>query len=235
MVPNFINIVSSPTISQTYLKVRKIDVFNFLRQNDDLKKFNEILTYTNLLMDSASGIIEDHPLLDVVRLLGRPLQTQYLTQILFNERIESDKVPQIDCDHFMFGLYDKITVDGKTTLDVIERIEGLEKEVMLGRDLVLPWPWNRDRSINSIVNIGRKRPMGEWKQDFSNHRVTLWLPMGIAWVGGGNHSIAAGIIKATGKITPDYIYDISKVYDYVYCDGKNYIRKTNYKKSIEKK
>ena len=122
-------------------------MFNFLRQNDDLKKFNEILTYANLLMDSASGITEDHPLLDVVRLLGRPLQTQYLTQILFNERIESDKVPQIDCEHFMFGLYDKITTDGKTAIDVIERVESSNREVVLGRDLVLPWPWNRECKI----------------------------------------------------------------------------------------
>ena len=200
-------------------------MLNFLRQNDDLKKFNEILHYTNLLMEKSSEIIEEHPILDVVRLLGRPIQTQYLTQILFNERIEADKVPLIDCSLLMFGLYEQITADGRTAYDVIEHVEDIDKEVKLGRDLVLPCPWNRERSIDCIINIGKNRAMGEWTQDFSNHKVTLWLPMGIAWVGGGNHSIAAGIVKATGKIKPEYIYDISRVYDYVYCDGKNYIRK----------
>lgn len=199
-------------------------MFDFLRRNGSIKKFEKILTYAQLLADMANGITENHPLLDVVRILGRPLQTQYLTQILFTERLAQD-VPAIDWRHFMFGIYDEITVDGKITLDLMEQIEDVEKEIILGRDLILPCPWDRARSINSLVNIGKNRIMGEWKQDFLNHDVTLWLPMGIAWVGGGNHSIAAGIIKSTGKIKPEYIYDIRKVYDYVYCDGKNYIRK----------
>jgi hypothetical protein len=44
-------------------------------------------------------------------------------------------------------------------------------------------------------------------------------------VGGGNHSITAGIIHAQGKIKPEETYDISRVYKYVVCDGVEYKRK----------
>jgi hypothetical protein len=49
--------------------------------------------------------------------------------------------------------------------------------------------------------------------------------MGIAWVGSGNHSISAGIIQGKCHIIPENVYDISNVYEYVYCDGVNYYRK----------
>jgi sulfite reductase beta subunit-like hemoprotein len=49
--------------------------------------------------------------------------------------------------------------------------------------------------------------------------------MGIGWVHGGNHSIATGIVQGEGEITPDSVYDISEVYQYVYTDGEYYITK----------
>ena len=73
--------------------------------------------------------------------------------------------------------------------------------------------------------IGQGRRLKQWRQDDNNHHVELWLPMGIAWVYGGNHSISAGIIQGRGEIIPRHVYDISEVYDYVYCDGVNYYRK----------
>lgn len=200
-------------------------MFGFLKRREDLKKYNNILRYAHSLIDEANVIIEDHPILDVVRLLGRPLQTHNLTQILFKDRVELGKVPRVCPENFILGFYEKVTVKGMRFCDLVERKEDSDKEVILGRDLILPWPWSRERSINSIVNIGKGRSMGKWQQDVANHRVILWLPMGIAWVDGGNHSIAAGIIKMQGKIKPDYTYDISNIYKYVYCDGKNYIRK----------
>lgn len=100
-----------------------------------------------------------------------------------------------------------------------------EKVISLNRDLVLPWSWKKPRSVTCIAEIGKGRRSGEWRQDHNNHYVNLWLPMGIAWVGSGNHSISAGIIQGEGHITPENVYDISNVYEYVYCDGVNYYRK----------
>ena len=89
----------------------------------------------------------------------------------------------------------------------------------------MPWPWEKNRLVSSISSIGKGRLWGEWQQDNLNHLVELWLPMGIAWVHGGNHSIATGIIQGHGQIKPEYIYDISEIYNFVYCDGLFYRRK----------
>ena len=126
----------------------------------------------------------------------------------------------------LFGRRDLISATGKTFEDLKLELE-ITREIHLGRDLVLPWPWRRTRLINSISRLGEGRVWGSWKQDFGNHRIELWLPLGISWVTSGNHSIAIGIIQCSGKLKPDYIYDISKMYDYVYCDGRNYIGKEN--------
>jgi len=88
--------------------------------------------------------------------------------------------------------------------------------------LVLPWPWHRKRLINAVSRIGKGREWGSWKQD-SNHGIELWLPLGIAWVHSGNHSIATGIIQCSGTVKPNRVYDISKIYDYVHCNGKDFI------------
>jgi len=90
---------------------------------------------------------------------------------------------------------------------------------------VLPWSWKKLRLVTCIAQIGEGRPRGQWHQYQNNHYVDLWLSMGVAWVYGGNHSISAGIIQGKGEIIPRYVYDISDVYDYVYCDGVNYYRK----------
>ena len=74
--------------------------------------------------------------------------------------------------------------------------------ISLNRDLVLPWSWKKSRLITCIAMIGQGRRWGQWRQDYNNHHVELWLPMGIAWVYGGNHSISAGIIQGKGKIIP---------------------------------
>ena len=43
----------------------------------------------------------------------------------------------------------------------------------LNKDLILPWPWERNRLINSIASMGKGRLWGEWEQDNRNHSVTL--------------------------------------------------------------
>ena len=50
----------------------------------------------------------------------------------------------------------------------------------------------------------------------------VWLPIGIAWVYGGNHSITVGIVQG-GELEPNYYSDISKVYKYIKCDGESFI------------
>ncbi|CAE6862600.1 hypothetical protein R75465_07745 [Paraburkholderia aspalathi] len=93
---------------------------------------------------------------------------------------------------------------------------------------MLPWPWNHGRYVDAVASIGAakidpddpwsRHHSGAWRQD-SNHLITLWLPWGIATVGGGNHSIMAGILAGEGVIVPDSVFDMQCVLANVHTDG----------------
>jgi hypothetical protein len=164
---------------------------------------------------------ETHPIIDVIKLLGRKIQTDFLSNVLYWE----NDAPQtyIDSSDVFFPADTPLTKDGQYIHGLKRKLQ-LIRQVHLGRDLVLPCPWRRSRFINCIATIGEGRLNGTWKQDETNHFVELWLPLGIAWVHGGNHSIATGIIQGVGEIPPETIYDISEVYNYVHTDGQYYFR-----------
>ena len=192
---------------------------------DSIMRFSlSVLDEAKVFKMSKDGLNEEteHPLIDVVRLVGRQLQTQYLTNLLY-QRDES-LLPNLFPEEVLFHPLALITKEGTNFQDVMRELK-TDYVISLNRDIVLPWSWKKSRLITSISLIGQGRSWGQWRQDYINHHVELWLPMGIAWVYGGNHSITAGIIQGKGEIIPRYVYDISNVYDYVYCDGVNYYRK----------
>ena len=83
-------------------------------------------------------------------------------------------------------------------------------------------PGSADVSLRACVTYVPEES-GKWRQDY-NHCIELWLPLGIGWVIGGNHSLTAGIVHATGTVKPEITYDISRVYRHVVCDGVEYRR-----------
>ena len=211
----------------------KIGLDEIHRKRDQQKNkedFDSIMRFSKRVLEQAKKLEKEngplsieieHPIVDVIRLIGRKVQTQYLTNLLYVE-YESN-LPDLGPDEVLFDLRTILSVDGKKFEELIEEVKD-KKTVLLNRDLVLPWSWKTSRLVNCIAQIGEERVNGPWRQDF-NHNVDLWLPMGIAWVYGGNHSISVGIIQGKGYITPKAVYDISEVYDYVNCDGVNYYRK----------
>ncbi|WP_319950300.1 DUF6710 family protein, partial [Klebsiella pneumoniae] len=58
--------------------------------------------------------------------------------------------------------------------------------------------------------------------DNSNHYVELWLPWRIGFVGGGNHSITAGILAGEGTLIPEHVYDMSWLFELVRTDGNHW-------------
>lgn len=98
------------------------------------------------------------------------------------------------------------------------------ERVHLGRDAVMPTPWRREDFANALANIGAGRSMGEWEED-GNHTIWLWLPWRIAFVTGGNHSIAAGILGSEGCVTATDVYDMRVLLDRVECDGRHYVER----------
>ncbi|MGG0644105.1 DUF6710 family protein [Sporosarcina gallistercoris] len=214
-------IVKREKVANAQFNERQIER-NHQKNKED---FDSIMSFSKSVLDQTKeldlGKGVEHPIVDVVRLVGRGIQTHYLTNLLY-VKYESG-LPNLYPEGVLFNFRSILSQDGRRFEDLIKESK-LEKTILLNRDLVLPWPWKTSRLVNCIAQIGEGRVNNPWRQDV-NHSVDLWLPMGIAWVHSGNHSISAGLIQGKGSIKPNAVYDISEVYDYVQCDGFNYYRK----------
>lgn len=174
----------------------------------------------NSLMQFASKVADSNPdaLRNLVRLYLRPLQSEMLLDVACKGNATG--VVSIDTRCFFW----EEQLQHFSMLNRTRRRQ-IQVELQLNRDIVLPWPWHPDRLVRSLSSLGRNRAWGRWKQDKTNHHVEVWLPWGVAFVGGGNHSIAAGIIEGEGKIVPTEVHDMSAIFKLVECDGTYYIDK----------
>lgn len=202
--------------------------FTLETKGENKERFNRIMEFAKAVILNAEKSqqyngknlsFETHPIIDVIRLLGRKLQTEYMVDALYRE--DESVLYKLTPSDVFFDIREPLTSDGKVLRDLKREVNS-DRRVHLGRDLILPCPWKRYRYIDAFVSIGNGRRNGSWEQDFNNHYVEVWLPIGIAWVHGGNHSIASGIVQGVGELKPESIFDISDVYDYVYTDGETY-------------
>ncbi len=179
------------------------------------------------ILGAAHHIARTNPpaLRDLVRLLGRKLQSDYLTRAWI--RMGDDRVPDLAPEIAWFSS----TADlgsGGTCLDTLKRRLSETRQLNLACDLVMPSPWAKNRMATCLSTIGPGKPLDAWRQDH-NHQIEYWLPWGIGWVSGGNHSLASGIVQADGFVEPTDIYDVSAVFKHVEFDGHNFIRTTDRK------
>lgn len=172
-----------------------------------------------LTMQIANKIALENPqaLHDFVRALIRPLQSEHMLAVA--ERGDHEAPEPISGNSFFF-----------TDMDLFSHsrhyLPNAAKHTLnLARDPILPTPWRRDGFVNALANIGSGKTCGKWEQE-SNHVVHLWLPWGIGFVTGGNHSIASGILSGEDiSIDAKDIYDFSPILDIVECDGRFYKNK----------
>lgn len=204
---NLLNILINPIVRSQNQKHAKAQYLN-------------ILDFSKSIIDKKVGVYNDHPILDVIRALGKSMQIESICHMLKNST--GEKGPRVDYGYLLFPK------KGHSQFYDFKKKVPNTKNMNVGKDVILPWPWEKQRLINCFSSIGKGRPWGEWHYDESNHFVELWLPIGIGWVSGGNHSIATGIIQGEGYIKPEETYDISKIYEYVFSDGVYYReKKTN--------
>lgn len=185
--------------------------------------------FKNILL-IAHNIAKENPnaLIDYVRLLGRKMQGEYMCRTLSYREHEGYKLV-FKNERGWFGNFTPITPDGKNAGELEISVDDV-KTVDLTKDIIIPWPWNNRRIVNALCHIGTgKSPAYDndgdtsWRQD-SNHQVKLYLPMGVAFVNGGNHSITSGIIQSEGFIKTAHVSDISPLFNYVYCDGLHFYK-----------
>lgn len=169
------------------------------------------------IMAVARGIAKKEPaaLVQLVALLGRKIQADYIDRVLITTK------PGVEYPHPADLWFDRglpLTRDGQTLREVRKQSER-QIRVRLASDPIWTAPWCRQRLINTLSEIGKGRPRGKWQEDRHNHFVVAWLPIGIACVGNGFHSITTGIALGQGTVRAEEVYDISAVYRYVKCNG----------------
>ena len=143
--------------------------------------------------------IRENPLIwpDLVRVFMGPIQAGYLTaDLLFPDAYHNQVANPYEWGSILFGRWIN---------DRAPHFQPVTSQVTLnlGVDMVLPWPWHSDRYMGALNHIGT--PTNPWTQDLGHHRVYALWPLGVAVVGGGNHSLAAGIIHRTGSLQVGFI------------------------------
>jgi hypothetical protein len=197
---------------------KKIPLFNWFHKpkHVELTKFDHV-------MDFAQTLAQHNPaaLVDLVRILLRPLQSELLLTAIENEMHGARK--EVETYKFFMPNHSSSIQNCWN----YPKLPAKNFSIQLNRDPVLPCPWKRTDYIETLSTIGESKYCGEWKEDTINHKITVWLPWGIAFVNGGNHSIAAGIIGGEGVLEPKEVYDMGGLLDIVQCDGKQYSSKKN--------
>lgn len=90
-----------------------------------------------------------------------------------------------------------------------------EKEIDLSRDTVILLPWDRHAFSYTVKSICKNG----FKYIRSNHKAYYYSDIDLAYVYRGNHSIATGAIKRTGKIKA-MEYDIKNLFKILTTDGR---------------
>lgn len=197
-------------------------LYTAIRIASNKNKFNNIMKFANeILHEYDQRVIgngkesSNHPIFNLIRLLGKDMQYKLMTEL-----IVKGNEPEVDERKILFDLFDERIGVGVKNFDLFKKVS-FDKKIELRKEVVLPWPWNRERLLSSMCNYGSELFCEKWEEDCGNHSIELWLPLGICWVRGGNHSITTGILQGEGSITPT-VYDISDYYKKVYCDGEYY-------------
>ncbi|WBF17731.1 DUF6710 family protein [Halomonas elongata] len=164
---------------------------------------------------------DPHSLSTVVRWVAYPLQGRVINSVVMSDK---------NCAREGYTLVDHLSVPGLSVIDdngtkACDLFRKSEKEfqVILGKDPVLAGPWGKGSTVTAMAHCGHGKSNGDWRQDL-NHKVTMVLPFGVCVVGGGNHSLSAGIANSEGRVVTKESIDIALLYDYVRYDGESFLR-----------
>ena len=125
-----------------------------------------------------------------------------------------------DPESLLFPSYATITDDGRSANEFLIRAIREDDPFALSEYIVLPWPWNDKRLTDCFMYIGTKN--NPWRFDPINHNIALYKPFNVGFVGGGNHSLATGIVKGCGIVERYELVDMRGIYEFLYCDGLHY-------------
>lgn len=165
----------------------------FLEDFKNLVRNNDIITISNLIKFMANSV-----------------QGELLTKCLYNDRNYKEYIRHIT--HSLL-------------LDLpFENYQTYKVKVDISRTPIISCIWNHSRMIDSLMHIGvcTKNPF-DGVTHAGNIHATLFKPLGLVIVEGGNHSVNSAIVHNEGEIIVDTVVDITPVLEKYYFNGKEYI------------
>ena len=157
---------------------------------------------------------------DYLQLLGMTLQNELLLRPILGPYANDECSP--DNPSYFMGDPANNIIDIRTEYRY-RKYDGLWK-ASLSNNIVLPWPWHSNRYSQALNTIGKGKIKGPWRKNpnYDNHHTKLYLPWGLIFIGGGNHSITAGVLAREGEVGIDTVYDCSGLYELLYTDGQSF-------------
>jgi|GEM_PF-5193233 len=107
---------------------------------------------------------------------------------------------------------------GFSNINLVEVIICLS---VLDNDMAIPIAWDRKRFAKRLVK-NTKGHNSSFFYNHNNYKAHLFLPINIAIIYYGNHSLLAGILKKEGKIKSNYVFNMGNKYDEIKFDGTYY-------------
>lgn len=175
-------------------------------------------------MSQARNIEMDDPqeLKRLIRMLGKRRQGEILEAIFV---YDGGSLPPLPPFMEWFNQwrqeapsYIALTPDGRTSKD-LRRIIRRPRRVSFKTDLVLPAPCNMSLMLQRIEN---QEP--NFSKGWSKRMVLVSEPLGMVLVDYSDAESLIGIIDQEGEVEVDSFHDYSELYQYVHCDGENFIR-----------
>lgn len=188
-------------------------------QELDKKQFSVLISNANKLFRDRNR----EGLKDLIRTVLRPLQSELMARVYLDGSVD-------DSFHYYHSMcletekselaesYIDLLSSGRCSVKDAARFPKLN----LGCDIFLATPWDSGCIFRTLGRIGIGLAEGEFKQE-SNHKVIYQYPLELAWVYGGNHSIAQGVIRGEGAVVPNQMHDLSIIIDEIEFDGVQWL------------
>ena len=185
-------------------------------KNEKIKKekLKEILTVAEeIIIKAKNKKYKEHPVNAIIKALTDKAQQDFLFD-LYSRKSNSEYGGRL------FYSIPSVEVNGSM---INKECSNSDRKIDIARDNIISGPWNKERFINSIINIGEGCSWGEWKEHSNNHFVNYYKPLNLYLVTNGNHSITCGILKNEGEIINNITcYNLNTYYDYICFDGVSY-------------
>lgn len=212
---------------------------------DNIKRFENVKRFARNMVKISENEYNPQALFQLIKIF-----TDKITNDNALEVIESDWYENKNYSfyYFLFGKEIIDRAEEKEISDILKTEYTAESDVTVDTDkdsvikiklsqaLVFTEVWNKERFQTIFAN--HKGDIITQK-NIDSRIVYLYLPLGISFIiDGGNHTIYSGKIKGVGEINfngnaYNKIYDMSKLYDYMYFDGV-YYRKRGSEGKIKK-